>query len=208
MIHRDTEHALTQAPAGCQQHPTPSIERNRCLSAAPPPLGRMVHWAVVKQRAAGEPPHTRVLLGVGAAAAGGEEEEEGPVEGAVRCELIVEQVRGVRRRQCVCERLKGLTGWLQPHQPCLCCDMSCHVVLCYVVCVEQVQQVSLTGAAAAEWGPAAYESTLQLVTGRTHQIRAQVCSVSMLSVAVWGKMAGAALVVCVHLLSCRALKLC
>jgi len=37
--------------------------------------------------------------------------------------------------------------------------------------------VELTGAAAGEWGPTAYESTLQLVTGRTHQIRAQMAAV-------------------------------
>lgn len=41
----------------------------------------------------------------------------------------------------------------------------------------QVQEVTLTGSAAAEWGPAAYESTLQLVTGRTHQIRSQMAAV-------------------------------
>lgn len=40
----------------------------------------------------------------------------------------------------------------------------------------QVEEVSLTGSAAAEWGPRAYESTLQLITGRTHQIRAQLAA--------------------------------
>lgn len=34
--------------------------------------------------------------------------------------------------------------------------------------------MALTGSAATRWGPSAYESTVQLVTGRTHQIRAQL----------------------------------
>jgi 23S rRNA-/tRNA-specific pseudouridylate synthase len=37
--------------------------------------------------------------------------------------------------------------------------------------------VSLTGAARAERGKTAYESELRLVTGRTHQIRAQLAAV-------------------------------
>lgn len=65
----------------------------------------MVHWAVMEQRAAGEPAHTRMLPqcavpdphsssgsssdGSGGEGAGGQP----PVECAVRCELIVEQVR-------------------------------------------------------------------------------------------------------------------
>ena len=40
----------------------------------------------------------------------------------------------------------------------------------------QVEAVSLTGQAAAEWGLTAFESTLQLITGRTHQIRAQLAA--------------------------------
>jgi hypothetical protein len=40
----------------------------------------------------------------------------------------------------------------------------------------QVEQVQLTGKAAADWGPTAFETTLQLVTGRTHQIRAQMAA--------------------------------
>lgn len=35
----------------------------------------------------------------------------------------------------------------------------------------------LTGQAAAEWGETAYEATIQLITGRTHQIRAQLAAV-------------------------------
>jgi hypothetical protein len=34
----------------------------------------------------------------------------------------------------------------------------------------------LTGQAAEEWGSAAFESTVRLVTGRTHQIRAQLAA--------------------------------
>lgn len=36
--------------------------------------------------------------------------------------------------------------------------------------IVEVQTVSLFGAAAAEWGPHAYESLLELHTGRTHQV--------------------------------------
>lgn len=36
--------------------------------------------------------------------------------------------------------------------------------------------MELTGSAASEWGSTAYESTIQLVTGRTHQIRAQMAA--------------------------------
>jgi hypothetical protein len=35
-------------------------------------------------------------------------------------------------------------------------------------------KVALTGRAAERWGPEAYEVTLDLLTGRTHQIRAQL----------------------------------
>ncbi len=42
--------------------------------------------------------------------------------------------------------------------------------------VLQVHQVQLTGPAATRWGPMAYESHVRLVTGRTHQIRAQFAS--------------------------------
>lgn len=34
----------------------------------------------------------------------------------------------------------------------------------------QVQHVPLSAAAAAAWGPTAYESLLELHTGRTHQV--------------------------------------
>jgi hypothetical protein len=37
--------------------------------------------------------------------------------------------------------------------------------------------VGLTGSAAEQWGATGYEATLQLVTGRTHQIRAQMAAV-------------------------------
>lgn len=36
--------------------------------------------------------------------------------------------------------------------------------------ILQVQPVSLSAAAAAKWGPVAYESLLELHTGRTHQV--------------------------------------
>jgi len=84
--------------------PAVVVKTYRCLSAAAPPLGPLVHWAVVKQRQAGEPAHTRMLLecavpdaaqsdaaAAAAAAAAGGRGDGGPV----RCELIVEQVRGV-----------------------------------------------------------------------------------------------------------------
>jgi hypothetical protein len=53
----------------------------RCLTAAPPPLGPAVHWALVGCRAPGEPAHTRVVTGP-------------EVPRAVRCELRVLQVSG------------------------------------------------------------------------------------------------------------------
>ena len=37
-------------------------------------------------------------------------------------------------------------------------------------------RVALTGGAAAAWGPAAHECVVELVTGRTHQIRAQLAA--------------------------------
>lgn len=37
-------------------------------------------------------------------------------------------------------------------------------------------QVLLTGKAAARWGDTAYEHTIELLTGRTHQIRAQLAA--------------------------------
>lgn len=43
--------------------------------------------------------------------------------------------------------------------------------------ILQCCTVSLTGAARAQWGETAYESELRLVTGRTHQIRAQLAAV-------------------------------
>lgn len=39
-----------------------------------------------------------------------------------------------------------------------------------------MHQVALTGPAATRWGPSAYESTVRLITGRTHQIRAQLAA--------------------------------
>lgn len=56
---------------------------------------------------------------------------------------------------------------------CCCCYHPSPLLLLLL----QVDQVCLTGAAAEAWGPTAYESTLQLVTGRTHQIRAQMAAV-------------------------------
>lgn len=106
------------------------VKTYRCLTSTPPPLGPMVHWAVVEHRAAGEPAHTRMLLecsvpdpqqgsssssggdddggcggkdagacsGSGLGAGGSSSQRsvgaaQGAVEGAARCELIVEQVR-------------------------------------------------------------------------------------------------------------------
>lgn len=37
--------------------------------------------------------------------------------------------------------------------------------------ILQVQPVTLHAAAAADWGPTAYESLLELHTGRTHQVQ-------------------------------------
>jgi hypothetical protein len=37
--------------------------------------------------------------------------------------------------------------------------------------VLEVRRVELTGAAAQRWGPAAYECLLELLTGKTHQVR-------------------------------------
>lgn len=77
--------------------PAVVVKTYRCLTAAAPPLGPLVHWAVVKQRQAGEPAHTHMLLecavpdaAQSAAGGGGGRGDGGPV----RCELIVEQVRG------------------------------------------------------------------------------------------------------------------
>lgn len=42
--------------------------------------------------------------------------------------------------------------------------------------ITSVEQVSLTGEAAARWGDTAYEHTIELLTGRTHQIRAQLAA--------------------------------
>ena len=36
--------------------------------------------------------------------------------------------------------------------------------------IPQVQQVQLTGLAARDWGPTAFESEVRLITGRTHQV--------------------------------------
>lgn len=85
--------------------PDAIVKTYRCLTAAPPPLGPMVHWAVVKERQAGEPAHTRMLLECAVPDAYSSSNissghEDGavaaavaPVEGAARCELIVERVR-------------------------------------------------------------------------------------------------------------------
>ena len=43
--------------------------------------------------------------------------------------------------------------------------------------VLEVAEVALTGAGAQQWGPAAWECVVELVTGRTHQIRAQLSAV-------------------------------
>jgi hypothetical protein len=87
--------------------PDAVVKTYRCLSAAAPPCGPMVHWAVMKQRAAGEPAHTRMLLECAvpdayssSSSSGGNSGDDSdanvtlcpPVEGAVRCELIVEKV--------------------------------------------------------------------------------------------------------------------
>ena len=50
------------------------------MTAAPPPLGVLLHWALLGCRQAGEPPHSKVVA-------------EG-TPGAVRCELIVQKVSG------------------------------------------------------------------------------------------------------------------
>ncbi|KAL3148480.1 hypothetical protein ABBQ38_013923 [Trebouxia sp. C0009 RCD-2024] len=42
--------------------------------------------------------------------------------------------------------------------------------------VMHVQPVTVVDAVAAEWGPVAYESYIELHTGRTHQIRAQLAA--------------------------------
>lgn len=53
----------------------------------------------------------------------------------------------------------------------------CMQRLCVAVCTMCAMcQVALTGSAAARWGPVAYESTIRLLTGRTHQIRAQLAA--------------------------------
>ncbi|GAB4822393.1 hypothetical protein N2152v2_009439 [Parachlorella kessleri] len=43
--------------------------------------------------------------------------------------------------------------------------------------VLQVREVQLTGTAAQRWGASAYEGLLELITGKTHQIRAQLSAV-------------------------------
>eukprot|EP00887_Chlorella_sp_A99_P003076 scaffold9.g3076.t1 len=43
--------------------------------------------------------------------------------------------------------------------------------------VLEVRAMSLAGAAATRWGPSAHECLIELVTGRTHQIRAQLSAV-------------------------------
>lgn len=83
------------------------VKTYRCLTAAPPPVGPMVDWAVVKQREKGEPAHTRILLecavpdphssSSGSSSGGGGEDgdaaaQQAGIVGAVRCELIVQQV--------------------------------------------------------------------------------------------------------------------
>jgi hypothetical protein len=85
--------------------PDAIVKTYRCLTAAAPPLGPMVHWAVVKERQAGEPAHTRMLLECAVPDAYSSSNSNSgnqdsavaaampPVEGAARCELIVEQVR-------------------------------------------------------------------------------------------------------------------
>jgi hypothetical protein len=50
------------------------------------------------------------------------------------------------------------------------------LLYCLSCAAVQVEQVQLTGKAAADWRPTAYETTLQLITGRTHQIRAQMAA--------------------------------
>jgi hypothetical protein len=91
--------------------PDAIVKTYRCLTAAPPPLGPMVHWALVKERQAGEPAHTRMLLecAVPDADSSGNGNQGGavaaaaaPVEGAARCELIVEQVRLGLARLALC----------------------------------------------------------------------------------------------------------
>lgn len=118
------------------------VKTYRCLSAAPPPCGPMVHWAVMKQRAAGEPAHTRMLLecavrdaysssgSSGSGGGGGCCSDANvapcpPVEGAVRCELIVEKVSSLwvsccRKGDTACHK-HGSGSGAGGLQPVLCC---------------------------------------------------------------------------------------
>eukprot|EP00955_Chlamydomonas_euryale_P016969 181013-Chlamydomonas_euryale.AAC.1 len=48
--------------------------------------------------------------------------------------------------------------------------MHARAELMHVLPCCQVEPVALTGEAAKEWGPCAYETEILLVTGRTHQV--------------------------------------
>lgn len=81
----------------------------RCLTLVPPPVGRVVHYALMNVRERGAPTYTRVLPGGGVVDAGGVQRDSrsavtaGPLDdtgsttkGAKRCELIVESVTHVQ----------------------------------------------------------------------------------------------------------------
>ncbi|KAG2432348.1 hypothetical protein HYH02_012922 [Chlamydomonas schloesseri] len=97
--------------------------------------GRLVHWVLEDQRAAGEMAHTVVV-------------EEGTA-GAQRCELKLKQVARVRLSQQAAA-LWGLDTRADDEKP------------------------SASGSRA---GPSAYEVTVELVTGRTHQVRVQMAAI-------------------------------
>lgn len=124
--------------------PDAVVKTYRCLSAAPPPCGPMVHWAVMKQRAAGEPAHTRMLLecavpdAYSSSGSGSNCGGDGccrdanvtqcpPVEGAVRCELIVEKVSSLwvsccRKRRHSLPHMAAAVGLVACS---LCCAAGC-----------------------------------------------------------------------------------
>lgn len=120
---RKSASAAGKGLAGTSQDDAPPALRKfyRAATAAPPPVGRLIHHMAVDCKAEQLPRHTLVLAALD--------------PGTVVAELVV----------------------------------------------VDVQPVELTPAAAAQWGhPAgapAYEAFIELVTGRTHQIRAQLGAV-------------------------------
>lgn len=88
-----------------REKPDNVVKMYRCLTAQPPPLGSMVHYATMRARAAGEPAHTRMRRPAVAAAAGapatavaesaacaGPGGADAGMEEGARCELVVLQV--------------------------------------------------------------------------------------------------------------------